>query len=554
MIKGISIGTLRGDLFGGITAGVVALPLALAFGVASGAGATAGLYGAIIVGLFAALLGGTRMQISGPTGPMTVVFAAVLVAVGGNIPMAMAAVFIGGVLQIVMGVLRAGGLVRFIPYPVISGFMSGIGIIIILLQIAPLIGSHPKSSPLTAVAAMPSIIMAFNWQAAVLGVLTLLIVFFTPMKISRVIPSPLIALISMTLLSLALKFQVPIIGEIPVGLPKLVIPAVSLETWTTILVLGITLALLGAIDSLLTSLVADSISNTRHEPNRELVGQGIGNMLCAFAGGLPGAGATMRTVVNIKAGGQTRVSGVTHALFLLALLLGAAPLASNIPMAVLAGILIKVGVDILDYRLLGLLKTAPRTDVAVMGVVFGLTVFVDLIVAVGTGVVLSMAMIIRRLTHEACCTIYPVGQSSAQNGSLADMKLHDGCVWTAPEDSEGSEGPHDTMSEGIRVLDFSGPFFFGSMSQMVERTDSVMGTRALIFDCRKVPFMDLTAIFALEDMVIRLNAIDIPVFVVLSPRHHNRLRTLNIPELPESILFVDFDEAEQKARSVPEKK
>ena len=518
---------LRGDLFGGLTAGVVALPLALAFGVASGAGAAAGLYGAIALGLLAALFGGTRMQISGPTGPMTVVFASTLVAVGGNLSLAMAAVLVGGLGQILLGAVKAGGLVRFIPYPVVSGFMSGIGVIIILLQIAPLLGAQPLSAPFKALLALPATLSAVNGQAFLLAFLTLVIVFRTPMRVSRIVPAPLVALIAMTVLSVVAGFEVPVIGEIPMGLPDLVLPQFSIDTWTTVLVLGFTLAMLGSIDSLLTSLVADSITRTRHESNRELFGQGLGNILCAFVGGLPGAGATMRTVVNIKAGGSGRLSGVVHALFLLALLLGAAPLATQIPLAVLAGILIKVGMDILDYRLLKLLRTAPRTDVAVMAAVFVLTVFVDLIVAVGAGVVLSMGLIIHQL----------IGQASFK-------------VWPEEEPAAAEAGPGSTMRGGVRVLEVAGPFFFGSTSRLLDRVDQVLGTRAVVFDCSRVPFMDLSAVFTLEEMIEGLKAQDIAAFVVVPPAIRAQLAALGAPSLPEHILYDDYAPAKAAAREV----
>ncbi len=516
----VSQAGLRADLFGGLTAGIVALPLALAFGVASGAGAAAGLYGAIVLGLIAALLGGTRMQISGPTGPMTVVFASVLVAVGGNLAAAMAAVVVGGVIQILLGVVKAGGLVRFIPYPVVSGFMSGIGVIIILLQLGPAFGVAPQASPLAAIVRLPQVFASIDGQALLLSLLTLLIVFRMPMSVSRIVPAPLVALISMTLLSVVAGFAVPVIGEIPMGLPELQIPQFTLDTWTTILVLGVTLALLGSIDSLLTSLVADSVTRTRHQPNRELIGQGVGNVLCAFVGGLPGAGATMRTVVNIKAGGHSRLSGVVHSLFLFALLLGAAPLATQIPLAVLAGILIKVGVDILDYRLLRLLKTAPRTDIAVMTAVFLLTVFVDLIVAVSAGVALSMGLIIHQLIQQASFR-----------------------VWPAEQEADGSG-----MQGDVRVLEVSGPFFFGSTSQLLDRVDQVMGTRAVVFDCTRVPFMDLSALFALEEMVERLTAMGIPAFVAVPARIRDQFVRLNAPHLRSEILRDDLDSALASAR------
>lgn len=523
-----ALARLRGDFFGGLTAGVVALPLALAFGVASGAGAAAGLYGAIVLGLVAALLGGTRMQISGPTGPMTVVFASALVAVGGDLGMAMAAVLVGGIVQIGLGLVRAGALVRFIPYPVVSGFMSGIGVIIIALQLAPLLGAPPSSSPLGAILGLPGVLGAFNGEALLLGLMTLVIVFRTPMSISRIVPAPLVALLAMTALSALAGFEVAVIGEIPVGLPELALPSFSLETWTTILVLGITLGMLGSIDSLLTSLVADSVTRTRHHSNRELIGQGVGNMLCAFAGGLPGAGATMRTVVNIKSGGRGRLSGVVHALFLLALLLGAGPLASEIPLAVLAGILIKVGVDILDYRLLKLLRSAPRADVAVMAAVFLLTVLVDLIVAVAAGVMLSMGLIIHQLVAQASLRIWPVPR----------------------EAGEGEGGRDADMESGVRVIEVGGPFFFGSTSQLLDRVDQVIGTRVAVFDCSRVPFMDLSAQFALKEMVDHLKTQSIAVLVVVPPAIHAQLLRLHAPNLPAALLRHDLAAALGEARAL----
>lgn len=525
---GSTLGRLRGDFFGGLTAGVVALPLALAFGVASGAGAAAGLYGAIVLGFVAALLGGTRMQISGPTGPMIVVFASALAVVGGNLAVAMAAVLVGGLVQIGLGLVRAGGLVRFIPYPVVSGFMSGIGVIIVLLQSAPLLGAPSLPSPLAAVLGMPGVLAQVNGEALLIGFLTLVIVFRTPMAVSRIVPAPLVALVAMTALATAAGLSVPVIGDIPRGLPEVVLPVFTLETWTTVLLLGITLGLLGSIDSLLTSLVADSITRTRHHSNRELIGQGVGNLLCAFVGGLPGAGATMRTVINIKSGGSGRSSGVVHALFLLALLLGLGPLAERIPLAVLAGILIKVGVDILDYRMLRLVHTAPRADVAVMAAVFVLTVLVDLIVAVGAGVVLSMMLIIHRLARQASFRVRPLPHEAA----LADARLE------------------ADLESGIRVIEIDGAFFFGSASQLLDRVDQVIGTRVAVFDCSRVPFMDLSAQFALEEMIERLKAQAIAVLVVVPPAIHAQLLRLRAPHLPAAILRDDLEKALAEARAL----
>ena len=512
--------SLKGDLFGGITAGVVALPLALAFGVASGAGAAAGLYGAIALGLVAALFGGTRVQISGPTGPMTVVFASAIAAFGGSFEMALAVVLVGGILQIVLGLLRTGGLVHYIPYPVISGFMSGIGVIIILLQLGPLLGAPASASPLIALSQLANTFNSINLEALSLGLLTLGIVFLTPIKVSRFVPSPLIALIFCTLLSYFAGFNVAEIGHIPTGLPELQLPRFTLEQWSVIVTLGATLALLGSIDSLLTSLVADSITHTHTRPNRELIGQGLGNTLCAFIGGLPGAGATMRTVVNVNSGGTTRLSGVIHALFLLTLLLGLAPLASQIPLAVLAGILIKVGFDILDYRMLKRLKTAPRSDTLIMATVFTLTVLVDLVMAVGVGVVLAMGILTRRVAKEA------------------DISF----------DGRHGEHSHDVekVGPGVRVVHVKGPLFFGSVSHMLDRietVDKVINTQDIIIDCRKVDFMDLTAIFALDEMVERLLQHKIRPKVVTTPTIKAQLLQINTPYLKEEIIFTNMKSA-----------
>lgn len=513
---------LKGDMFGGLTAGIVALPLALAFGVASGAGAAAGLYGAIALGFLAAIFGGTRGQISGPTGPMTVVFASALAAFGGSLEMAMAVVLVGGILQIVFGLLRTGSLINYIPYPVISGFMSGVGVIIILLQLAPLMGVVAQSSPLNAIAALINTFQQINLQALFLGVSTLLIVFLTPIKISRIVPSPLIALVIMTPMSLIAGFTVPEIGQIPMGLPALHLPEFSLQQWSLIFTFGLTLALLGSLDSLLTSLVTDSITQTRHRPNKELIGQGLGNILCSFIGGLPGAGATMRTVVNVRSGGRTELSGVVHALFLLTLLFGLAPLATHIPLAVLAGILIKVGIDILDYRMLKLLKTAPRSDTLIMLAVFGLTVLVDLVIAVGVGVVLAMGMLTHRIAKQA------------------DIRFDDG---------HGHYSHYlEKVGPGVRIIHVKGPLFFGSASQILDRMETVdryIDTHQIIIDCRKVDFMDLTAIFTLEGMVERLVEHKLDVRVVTTPMMREQLLRLNTAFLNESRLFTNVKAAQR---------
>ena len=491
-----SLRTFRGDFFGGLTAGIVALPLALAFGVASGFGAVAGLYGAIAVGFFAALLGGTSTQVSGPTGPMTVIFAAAIVAFPTDVTAILGIVFLAGVFQIAFGFLKVGMFVRYIPYPVISGFMSGIGIIIILIQLHPLLGAASVSSPLEAVLALPGAILNTNFYSLVLALVTMAIVFFTPARIGRIIPSPLLALLGGSLLAIVFNFPVATIGEIPSGLPDFKLPLFSVTLLPKIVPMALALAVLGVIDSLLTSVVADSMTKTRHNSNKELIGQGIGNIVASLVGGLPGAGATMRTVVNIKAGGSTRISGMTHSFFLLAILLGLGRYAALIPLPVLAGILMKVGTDILDYRLLRMVRRIPRQDLSVMLTVFFITVFVDLIVAVGVGVTLASLMITYRISRQAHINVQGVPHHE----------------WHRDLEKSLEEETHF----GIRTVSVMGAFFFGTTAKMQEQVSKLIGTKVVIINCLDVPFMDLSGYFALSEMIDRLKHEKIKVIVVVN--------------------------------------
>lgn len=489
---------IKGDIFGGITAAIIALPLALAFGVASGAGAVAGLYGAIVLGFFASLFGGTPTQISGPTGPMTVVFASTIVTFANDINAIMCIVLIAGFLQILFGILRVGKYVKYIPYPVISGFMSGIGVIIIILQLNPLLGLDANSSITQTLISLPTSIQNGNLKATLLTILTLVIMFATPKKIGQIIPTPLISLIFVSLVSIYLGFDVKTIGEIPTSLPTITIPSFEFEKYKDIISFAITLALLGSIDTLLTSIVADSITKTKHNSNKELIGQGIGNILVSFLGGLPGAGATMRTVVNVKSGGTSKISGMIHSIFLLIIMFFLAPLASQIPLAVLAGILIKVGVDILDYKFLRIMKNAPRNDLITMLVVFMLTVFVDLIMAVGVGITLASLLIVYRITKEAQINL------------------------VAPKEELTGD-----INEKIMVMNIDGAFFFGSASFFIDNVNSVLDKQELIVDCSRVPFMDISAIFALEDILLKLQSQDIVATLVLKQKMIDKITKID---------------------------
>ncbi|MDX1812090.1 MAG: SulP family inorganic anion transporter, partial [Gammaproteobacteria bacterium] len=414
LINGLHFNNIRGDIYGGLTAAVVALPLALAMGVSSGAGPIAGIYGAVFVGIFAALFGGTPSQVSGPTGPMTVVMAAIFTQYTTLFPddpahgasLAFTIVIMGGLFQILFGILKLGRFINLIPHSVISGFMSGIGVIIILLQLGPLFGHPAQPGPLASAMALPEILHDPVIADMLLAALALLIVFLLPQNINRIIPAPLFALIIGTLALYLTQGgditssvingntvyhlgSASVLGDIPSGFPQMLLPTIEWEYLPDMLKSAVMLAALGSIDSLLTSLVADNVTRTYHLPDRELIGQGIGNSIAGLFGGLPGAGATMRTVVNVRAGGRTPISGTLHALVLFAIVLGAGVVASYIPNAILAGILVKVGYDIIDWDYLKRMRHISRGGLLIMSSVFFITVFVDLITAVAVGMIMA---------------------------------------------------------------------------------------------------------------------------------------------------------------------
>ncbi|WP_204106460.1 MULTISPECIES: SulP family inorganic anion transporter [Spirulina sp. CCY15215] len=491
LVNRLHFRNLRGDVFGGVTAAIVALPLALAFGVSSGVGPIAGLYGAIVTGFFAALCGGTPSQISGPTGPMTVVMATIFTAVAASdseagLATAFTIIMLGGLFQILFGVLRLGKYITLMPYTVISGFMSGIGAIIIIIEIAPFLGYPNVSGVLASFRAIPREIAHPDIMATGLGLLTLAIVFLSPAKLNRIVPSPLLALIVGTLVSVYAmpNGDVPNIGAIPSGLPSLHLPTFNLEKLDFIVGYGLMLAVLGAIDSLLTSLVADNITRTQHDSDRELIGQGIGNTISGLLGGLPGAGATMRTVINVQAGGKTPLSGIIHALILLAIVLGAGSLTANIPHAVLAGILIKVGIDIIDW---GFLKRAHLVSWKATGIMYGvmlLTVFVDLIVAVAVGVFVANILTIERL-------------SKLQSEKVQIVTDPKGEIPLEPEETTILR---EAMG-GILLLHLGGPMSFGAAKSISQRMSIVKHYEVLILDITDVTLLGVTASLAVETMV-----------------------------------------------------
>lgn len=485
LINGLNVNNIRGDIFGGITSAVVALPLALAFGVASGAGAIAGLYGAIFVGFFAAVFGGTPAQVSGPTGPMTVVMTAVVIQYAQQPALAFTVVMLGGAIQILFGVLRIGRYVTYVPFPVISGFMTGIGCIIIILELSLLFG-HPASSHgvVSALADLPAIVVSPEWGALAIGALTLVIMLFMPARLRLWAPPPLVALVVCTLIATFFLPEIPVIGEIPRGLPEPQLPTLSLTFLPAMLRDALILGILGAIDSLLTSLVADSVTRTQHKSDRELIGQGIGNIVAGAMGGIPGAGATMRTVVNVRAGGRTPISGALHALVLLALVLGLAPLAEGIPHAVLAGILLKVGWDIIDWNYLKRLKSADRSGLLVMFVVLALTVLVDLITAVAIGIIMKAMIGASRMSRHELDQLQFIGSED----ELTPLTEEERVAW---KEGHGS----------VLLLHLSGPFSFASAKDLVSRLHGIAPYKAVVFNFAEVRAIDTSIAMAIEEVV-----------------------------------------------------
>jgi SulP family sulfate permease len=535
---------LQGDLTGGVTAAIVSLPMALAFGVASGVGPVAGLYGAICIGFFAALFGGTPTLISEPTGPMTAVMTAVVIqmtasAGPGNealgLAMAFTSVMMAGVFQILFGVLRLGKYITLMPYTVISGFMSGIGVILIVLQLAPFLGHGSQGGVVKTLQALPGLLTQVQPLELILGLLTVAILFLTPRKVRKVVPAQLIALVVGTLVSFVIVGDgdnIRRIGEIPMALPTLQFPVLTAVHLKEIVVNGAILGMLGCIDSLLTSVVADSLTRTQHDSDKELIGQGIGNLMSGLIGGLPGAGATMGTVTNIQAGGRTAVSGLVRAGLLLMVVVAIAPLVEPVPLTVLAGIALKVGFDIIDWAFL---KRAHNISIKATLVMYGvlfLTVFVDLIVAVGVGVFVANILTIQRMSE--------LQSNSVRTIDNADDQL----ILSDRERSLIDQG-----AGRVLLFHLSGPMIFG-VAKAIEREHSAMkDCDVLVVDLQDVPMLGVTSSLAIENAI--LDALDkgsSAYLVGATGQTARRLKKLGLAErLPEDRWLSSREMALEKA-------
>ena len=525
---------LSGDIFGGVTATVVSFPAALAFGMASGLGASAGIYGSVAVGFFAAVFGGTRTQISGPTGPMAVVTAVIVTTHAQTLTEALTIVVLGGMLQILLGLTRIGRFVAYTPHMVISGFMSGIGIIIILIQTMPFLGVPAAGGPMESVRTLPAAVSNLNAGALLIAAVSLGIAALWPRRWSRYFPGPVGALVVGTLLGLLWLRDVPVIGPVPMGIPEFMLELPTAAFLLRALEPALILALLGSIDSLLTALIADTVTRTSHHPNRELVGQGIGNIMSGMIGGMPGAGNTLGTLTNIRAGGVTRMSGATYALLMLALALGLGEFVEPIPRAVLAGILVKIGLDIVDWRSLARVHKMRREHLFVMLVTLIITVFVDLVTAVTVG------LIVAGMAHASQF-------EKLELGSILSVPLLDSQFFELLEDKALS----DTARTGL--LRLRGAFTVASAHRLVAAfSRDVQEHEVVILDFSGTTHMDDSAAVVVAQLMDAAVQADTQVIVAgVSGDVLDTFQALNVLyNVPAGRSVETFEDAREVARGI----
>ncbi len=517
------------NTLGALNASIIALPQALAFGVATGLGAAAGIWGTIILCFTAGLISGRAPLISGITGPVTIVIASVMHALNADVGSVLLIILLAGLIQVLLACTPFAAVIKYIPYPVISGFLNGIGVIIIIMQLNPLIGCPIMSNTITSIGALFTNVHIINFQALFLGLLTLLIVFLIPKKFNKIIPSQAIALVICTFISIKLGLNVEKISNISASLPTFSIPKFVLHDVITYFHYAIILAIVLSTESLLTVLVSDSLTKTKTSSNRMLIGQGIGNMLCGLTGSLPGSAATMRTVAAINTGASSRIASLISPVILCILLFKLSGFVAEIPLAVLAGILIKIGFDIIDVKLLKVLKYAPKEDLYVLNLVFVLTVFYNLIVAIGAGITGAAVLYAKKI---------------ADKTKLVQKSVYDEDIIKLEKEVD------ECYKHKIRVVHIDGQFFFGSATQLVAQFEEIWGTQYLILDYSSGDLLDISAIFALEDIIVRLQSQNIKIFLVLNNEEvlkqfekHNI-----ISQLGENNVFLSEIEALEQAK------
>ncbi len=525
------LGFMKGETVGGIIAAVVAMPQALAFGVATGFGAMAGMWGAVILSITAGILGSNIPVISGPTGPCTIALASILSSHGFGLDKAFVILFMAAIIQMLIAATKLSDIVKYIPYPVISGFMNGVGTILIIMQLNPILGHPISSTVIDTLKSLPEAVSGINYAALGLGVLTLVICFAIPARLNRYIPAQLAALIIGTAVSVIWHFDVERISQISLVLPSLQFPHITAGIVKEFFPYALIFAIVASSESLLTGLVADSLTKTTGSSKRLLASQGAGNLLCALTGSLSGAAATMRTAAAIKNGAVSRWSTIISGLVLLVILLKFGKLASEIPLAVLAGILIKIGYDIIDTKFLKVIKFAPRDDLYVLAIVFLLTVFYNLIFAVASGIILASLLYAKRCADRA-------------NLGVKDISDRDIMKYEAALEK--------SSHHKIRVVHINGQFFFGSATRIISHFDEMLGTKYLILNYESADTLDISAVFALEDIIVRLQAQKIEVMLVItSDRVAEQLKNLKISEqIGEDRVFYDEKAAVEHAKNL----
>lgn len=519
-----------GDILGGLNAAIITLPQALAFGVATGFGASAGIWGAIILSFVAGILGTRIPMISGVTGPVAIVVASIMHALNKDIGAVVFIVFLAGIIQILLSLTKLPEIVKYVPYPVISGFMNGVGVIIIIMQLNPLLGISPCSNTIESIETICKSLSSVNIEAFAIGALTLLIVFLFPKKWNKYIPSQILALIICTLISIKTGLQVSKISEISVSLPEITMPQTNLHDLITYFHYAITLAVILSSESLLTGLVCTSITKVQLPPKRLLSAQGIGNMCCALTGTLPGSAATMRTVAALRTGASTKLAAVVTSFVLVLLIYKFSGFVAEIPLAVLAGILIKIGYDIIDTKFLKVIKLAPKDDLYVLILVFLLTVFYNLIVAVGAGITLAALLYAKK---------------AADKAKLVNKEVYDKDIMNLEKVLEKD------YRHKIRVVHINGAFFFGSATQLISQFDELLGTRYLILVYDSDDLLDISAVFALEDIVLRLKSQHIKILMVINNEEvHKQLQQYGITEqIGENRVYFSEIEAIEHAKA-----
>lgn len=555
--------TLRGDLLGGITSAVVLLPMALAYGVVSGLGVVAGLYGAVAVGLFASLFWGTRALISGPTGPMAVAMAVVVANYAQNLVEAFTIVMMAGVIQIILGAIRMGRYVAYTPYSVISGFTSGVGVIIVLLQVLPFLGaSSPGGGTVGAIQAMPGAIEGINLHALTIALVTLGVTVAWPQKFRRALPPTLAALIVGTMLGVLLLRDAPLIGAVPTGFPDIIDTHTVLQHVVSSIQPALVLAMLASINTLLMSLIADSMTRTTHNPNRELMGQGVGNIFSGLFGGMPGAGNIPATVVNARIGGRTPLSGVLCSLALLALLLGLGRYVEEIPHAVLAGILMKVGWDIIDWKFIVRMRLVQREHLLVMLLTLGLTVFADLLTAIMIGLIVAALVSARQVEYLELDSVISAplldisfladqdeeDEDGDEFGMLADQLLD-----MLDDEEDGEE--FDPFSARCGLVSFRGTFTVASSNRMFSTISlDIQDHEVVILDFSETNYMDDSAAFVVERLIdVAIEENTECIVMGLEGTVGKGLAKLGIlRRVPRDRYVKDMDEAREVARRLLE--